>query len=214
MTILTSMLLIEACLINAGLYMAFKHCISFATDLAANNICYHFRILPDIQSWISVLNFNQWLFFLGFCQWLFHTERGLTLNNNVQLLLFWSNLSWALGKDSPQAGPQGKGHGCDCSCCIASDSLALSKSNKKVWLLWPLSFLEMSKILEKQWLMLRVFQLSIPRGLVWPQTENLNLRREEKIWKAQQYKELMSEHWQEQCCAKWPRGDFRNSEPC
>ena len=31
-------------------YMAFKHCISFATDLATNFGCYRFRITPDIIS--------------------------------------------------------------------------------------------------------------------------------------------------------------------
>ena len=32
-------------------YMAFKHCISFATDLAANFGCNQFRIMPDIVYW-------------------------------------------------------------------------------------------------------------------------------------------------------------------
>ena len=41
---------IEACPVNAGHYMAFKHRISFATDLAANLGCYRFRITPDIVS--------------------------------------------------------------------------------------------------------------------------------------------------------------------
>ena len=34
----------------SGHYMAFKHCISFATDLATNFGCYRFRITPDIIS--------------------------------------------------------------------------------------------------------------------------------------------------------------------
>ena len=41
---------IEAHPVNAGHYMAFKHLISFATDLAANFGCYRFRITPDIVS--------------------------------------------------------------------------------------------------------------------------------------------------------------------
>ena len=41
---------IEARHVNAGRYMAFKHRISFATDLAANFGCYRFRIAPDIVS--------------------------------------------------------------------------------------------------------------------------------------------------------------------
>ena len=28
--------------------MAFKHCISFVTDLLANFACYQFRIIPEI----------------------------------------------------------------------------------------------------------------------------------------------------------------------
>ena len=39
---------IEAHPVNAGHYMAFKHCISFATNLAASFGCYRFRITPDI----------------------------------------------------------------------------------------------------------------------------------------------------------------------
>ena len=34
----------------ACLYMAFKRCISFATNLAANFGCYQFRIMPEIVS--------------------------------------------------------------------------------------------------------------------------------------------------------------------
>ena len=41
---------IKAGPVNAGHYMAFKHSISFATDLAANIGCYRFRITPDIVS--------------------------------------------------------------------------------------------------------------------------------------------------------------------
>ena len=41
---------IEARPVNAGHYMAFKHRISFATDLAANFGCNRFRITPDIVS--------------------------------------------------------------------------------------------------------------------------------------------------------------------
>ena len=41
---------IEACPVNAGHYIAFKYCISFATDLAANFERYRFRITPDIVS--------------------------------------------------------------------------------------------------------------------------------------------------------------------
>ena len=41
---------IEARHVNAGHYMAFKHCISFATYLAANFGCNRFRITPDIVS--------------------------------------------------------------------------------------------------------------------------------------------------------------------
>ena len=40
----------QAFTVNAGLYMAFKHCISFATDLAANFGCDPIRIMPDITS--------------------------------------------------------------------------------------------------------------------------------------------------------------------
>ena len=42
----------EACPVNAGHYMAFKHHISFATYLAANFGCNLFRITvtPDIVS--------------------------------------------------------------------------------------------------------------------------------------------------------------------
>ena len=36
--------------VNAGHYIAFKHRISFATDLAANFDCNPFRITPDIVS--------------------------------------------------------------------------------------------------------------------------------------------------------------------
>ena len=36
--------------VNAGHYMAFKHHISFTTDLAANCDCDWFRITPDIVS--------------------------------------------------------------------------------------------------------------------------------------------------------------------
>ena len=37
--------------VNAiGFYMAFKHCISFATNLAANFDCDRFRIMPEIVS--------------------------------------------------------------------------------------------------------------------------------------------------------------------
>ena len=41
---------IEACPVNAGHYMDFKHHISFATDMAANFGCNRFRITPDIVS--------------------------------------------------------------------------------------------------------------------------------------------------------------------
>ena len=41
---------IEAHPFNAGHYTAFKHCISFATNLAANFGCYWFRITPDVVS--------------------------------------------------------------------------------------------------------------------------------------------------------------------
>ena len=41
---------IEARPVKAGHYMAFKHRISFATDLAANFGCIPFRIMPDIVS--------------------------------------------------------------------------------------------------------------------------------------------------------------------
>ena len=41
---------IEAQSVNAGHYMAFTHCISFATYLAANVGCNLFRIIPDIVS--------------------------------------------------------------------------------------------------------------------------------------------------------------------
>ena len=39
---------IKARPVNAGHYMAFKHRISFATNLAANFGCNRFRITPDI----------------------------------------------------------------------------------------------------------------------------------------------------------------------
>ena len=39
---------IKACPVNAGHYMAFKHHISFAIDLAANFGCDLFRFTPDI----------------------------------------------------------------------------------------------------------------------------------------------------------------------
>ena len=41
---------IEAHPVNSGHYMAFKHSISFATNLAANFGCDRFRIKPDIVS--------------------------------------------------------------------------------------------------------------------------------------------------------------------
>ena len=41
---------IEACPVNAGHYMASKHHISFATNLAANLGCNRFRIMQDIAS--------------------------------------------------------------------------------------------------------------------------------------------------------------------
>ena len=41
---------IDACHVNAGHYMAFKHSISFASNLAANFGCDCFRITPDIVS--------------------------------------------------------------------------------------------------------------------------------------------------------------------
>ena len=41
---------IEACPVNAGHDMVFKHRISFATDLAANIGFNRFRIMPDIVS--------------------------------------------------------------------------------------------------------------------------------------------------------------------
>ena len=41
---------IEARPVNAGHYMAFKHHISFATDLTANFGCNRFKIKPDIVS--------------------------------------------------------------------------------------------------------------------------------------------------------------------
>ena len=41
---------IKARPVNAGHYMAFKHRISFATDLTANFGCNRFRITPDIVS--------------------------------------------------------------------------------------------------------------------------------------------------------------------
>ena len=40
----------EAIPFKAGHYMAFKHCISSATDLAAHFGCNRFRITPDIIS--------------------------------------------------------------------------------------------------------------------------------------------------------------------
>ena len=40
----------EACPVNAGHYMSFKHSISFATDLAANFGCNRFRMVQDIVS--------------------------------------------------------------------------------------------------------------------------------------------------------------------
>ena len=36
--------------VNAGLCMAFKHSISFVTELTANFGCYQFRMMPDIVS--------------------------------------------------------------------------------------------------------------------------------------------------------------------
>ena len=41
---------IEACPVNAGNCMAFKHLISFATYLAANFGCNRLTIMPDIIS--------------------------------------------------------------------------------------------------------------------------------------------------------------------
>ena len=40
----------EACPVNAGHYMAYKHLVSFATDWAAIFGCDWFRIMPDIDS--------------------------------------------------------------------------------------------------------------------------------------------------------------------
>ena len=42
--------ILPPCPVNAGHYMAFKHCISFASYLAANFGCYLFRIMLDIVS--------------------------------------------------------------------------------------------------------------------------------------------------------------------
>ena len=39
---------IEARPVNAGHYMAFKHSISFATNLASNLGCDQFRIMPEV----------------------------------------------------------------------------------------------------------------------------------------------------------------------
>ena len=36
------------CQVNAGLYVAFRHCVSFTTDSAANVGCNQFRIVPEI----------------------------------------------------------------------------------------------------------------------------------------------------------------------
>ena len=41
---------IKGCPVNAGLYMAFKPSISFATNFAASFGCCQFRIMPDIVS--------------------------------------------------------------------------------------------------------------------------------------------------------------------
>ena len=41
---------VEACPVNAGFYMAFKHSSLFATNLAANVGCNQFRIMPKIVS--------------------------------------------------------------------------------------------------------------------------------------------------------------------
>ena len=41
---------IKACPVNAAHYMAFKHSISFAIDLAASFGCNQLRITPDIVS--------------------------------------------------------------------------------------------------------------------------------------------------------------------
>ena len=42
--------IIEARPVNAGLYMAFKHRFSFATDFVANFGCNRSRVMPDIVS--------------------------------------------------------------------------------------------------------------------------------------------------------------------
>ena len=49
---------IEACPVNAGHYIAFKHHISFATYLAANFGCNQFRIMPDIVSCLQKVHMS------------------------------------------------------------------------------------------------------------------------------------------------------------
>ena len=48
--LLKKSLKIEAYPFKAEVYLAFKHCFSFATYLAANFGCYQFNIMPDIVS--------------------------------------------------------------------------------------------------------------------------------------------------------------------
>ena len=64
---------IEACLVNAGHYMAFKHRISFATDLVAiqpaNFDCDRFRIMLDIA--LKLLRAAIW----SRCALLFESEQ-------------------------------------------------------------------------------------------------------------------------------------------
>ena len=80
-------------------------------------------------------------FFLGFHRWRSRADRVLTLKMNIRLPLFWSTWSRARGPDSATCA--GLAHGRDYSDCRASE-LNLQKCLASV-------FLELSKILEKQW---------------------------------------------------------------
>ena len=70
------------------------------------------------------------IFFLGCSQWWSHADRVLTLNMNIQLPLFWSTWSRALGQDS--ATCVGLADGLDYSCCWALE-LKLQKCPASVF---------------------------------------------------------------------------------
>ena len=58
-----------AVLANAGLYIAFKHSVSFAMNLAANFGCYQIRIMPEIVSKLCMQPSEVVVLFNGNLSW-------------------------------------------------------------------------------------------------------------------------------------------------